>query len=62
MAREECPVLIAEYVQRQPGIEFRIVQPPAFQLSVLIMLYQVVIGIARKSERVEAQRVHRDHI
>ena len=49
MANKKRLVLIAEDFQRQPGIQFWIVQPSAFELSVLIMLDQVVVGIAGKA-------------
>ena len=51
--------LVVEQIQREPGIELRVVQPAAFELSVLVVLDQVVIGIARKGERIEPQRIHR---
>ena len=57
----QCAPLVAEKVQRETGIELGIVQAPAFELSVLVVLHQVVIGVSGKSERIESQRVHRRH-
>ena len=50
-------VLIAKDVQREPGIELGVVHPPALELPVLVVLDQVVIGIARKGEGIEPQRI-----
>ena len=57
--RLEGVVLIAKDLQGQPGVQFRIVQPPAFELSVLVVLDQVMIRIAGKSQGVETQGIHR---
>ena len=51
--------LVAEDIQREPGIELRVVQPASLELSVLVVLDQVVIGIAWKGKRIEPQRIHR---
>ena len=48
-----------EDFQREPGIEFRVVQSPSFKLSVLVVFDEVVIRIARKGEGVQLQRIHR---
>jgi hypothetical protein len=42
--------LIRKHVKRKPGIQLRVVQTATLQLAVLIVLYEVVIGIARKRE------------
>ena len=52
-------VLIAEHLQRQAGVQLRIVQLPAPERAVLVVLYEMVIGIAGKGERAEAQGVDR---
>ena len=48
-----------EEVQREPGIELWIVQSPALELSILVMLDEVVIGIAGEGQRIEPQRIYR---
>ena len=53
--------LVMEEIQREPGIELRIVQTPALELPILVVLHQVVIRIAGKGERIEPQRIHRRH-
>ena len=55
---ERC-LLVLQDAQRQPRVQFRVVAPSAFELSVLIMLDQVVVGISGKGEGIEPQRVHR---
>ena len=52
-------LLIFEHLQRQPGIQLRVVDPPPLQLPVLVVLHQVVIRVLRKGQRVEPERVHR---
>jgi len=52
-------VLVAEDLERQLRVEQRIVQASALQLPILVMLDQMVVGIAREGQRVEPQRV--DH-
>ena len=51
--------LLAEDRQREAGVQFRVIDPPAHEAAVLIVLDQAVIGIAREGERAEPQRVHR---
>ena len=46
--------LVVEDVQRKPGIQFRVVYPALPQSAVLIVFDEAVIGIARKSERIQA--------
>jgi len=41
------------------GIKLRIVQSASLELAVLVMLDQVVIGIAGKCQGIETQGVHR---
>ena len=49
--------LIVEDLESEPGIELGIVHPSALELSVLVVLDQAVIGVARKGERIEPQGV-----
>ena len=51
--------LVAENLQRQPGIQLRIVDAASLEPAVLIVLDEVVIGMARKRKRAETQRIHR---
>ena len=55
----ECAALVPEDLQRQSRVQLRIVQLPAPQRAVLVVLYEVVIGVAGKGERAEAEGVHR---
>lgn len=57
--RLQAGELIREYLQGQSGIEQRIVAAIAEQATVLVVLDQVVIRIARKRQRIEAQCVDR---
>jgi hypothetical protein len=50
-------MLVLEQAQRALGVELRIVQLPAGERGVLIVLHQVVVRVARKGERTEPQRV-----
>ena len=45
-------------MQGQPGVELRVVQLAALELPVLVMLDQAVVGVARKGQRIQAERVH----
>ena len=49
--------LIPKEVQRQPRVLFWVPHPVALQRAVLVVLDEVVVGIARKRQRVQAQRV-----
>ena len=53
----QCPALVGQNLQRQPGVQLRVIHPPAFKLPVLVVLDQVVVGIAREGQRVEPQGV-----
>ena len=55
---EQFFLLVRECLQGEPRVQFRIVQAPALELSVLIVLDQMVIRVAREGERVEPQRVY----
>ena len=59
-ASQSAP-LVLEEIEREPGVEFRVVQTTALELSVLVVLDQVVIGVAGERERIEPQRIHRRH-
>ena len=56
---EQLFLLVRECLQGEPRVQFRIVQAPALELSVLIVLDQMVIRVAREGQRVEPERVHR---
>ena len=51
------PLLILEHLQRQPRIQLRIIAPPALELTVLVVLDEVVVGIAGEGERIQAKRI-----
>jgi len=51
------PPLIAEDLQREAGIELRVVPPPAFEAAVPVVLDEAMVGIAGKSEGPETQRI-----
>jgi len=52
-------LLVGENLQSEAGVQFGVIQPAPPQRPVLVVFHQVVIGIAGKGERVEAERVHR---
>ena len=52
-------LLVVEDLERKSGIQLRVVDTPAFELSVLVMLDQVVVGVARVSQRIESECVDR---
>ena len=52
-------MLVTEDLQREAGVQFRVVHPSALEPAVLVVLDQVVIGVAGKGQRTEAQRIHR---
>ena len=54
----ESPLLIVEHLQHQPGVQLGIVPASPSQRPVLIVLHQVVIGIAGKGQGIEPERVH----
>ena len=56
--RQRTP-LVVEELDSESGVELRIVQAPAFEPAVLIVIDQVVIGIAGKRQGVQPQRIHR---
>ena len=51
-------LLIGEQFQSKPGVQFGIVHAPALQLPVLVVLDQMMIGIARERQGIESERVH----
>ena len=52
-------LLVVEDLQGKSGIQFGVVDPPTFELSVLVVLDQVVIGVARECQWIKPERVHR---
>ena len=50
--------LVPEYFNSEPRVQLRVVEPTPFHLAVLVVLDQVMIGIAGKGERVEPQRIY----
>ena len=52
-------LLVSENLQCESRIQFRIVDPPPSQLPVLVMLDQVMVGVAWESKRIEPESVHR---
>ena len=46
----QSPTLVAEDLQGEAGVELRILDAPAFEPAVLLVLDQVVLGIARKGQ------------
>ena len=52
LLRQSCQ-LIAQHLKHQPRIHFRIIDMTRLQAAVVVVLDQVVVGIARKRERIE---------
>ena len=50
--------LFAKHLQGEACIQFRIVDPPSFELRILIVLDQVMVGVAGKGQRVQPQGIH----
>ena len=57
--RREGAQLVAEDLQGKPRVQFRVVDAAPLELSVLVMLDQMVIGIAGKGQWIQAEGVHR---
>ena len=55
----ESLLLVVEHLQRQPGVQFGIIQTAPYQGSVLVVLDQIMIGIPGEGQRIEPERVHR---
>ena len=55
----ESLLLVVEHLQRQPGVQFGIIQTAPYQGSVLVVLDQIMIGVPGEGQRVEPERVHR---
>ena len=51
--------LIFEHHQCQPGVQLRVVPAPPDRRAVLVVLHQVVVGIAGEGQRVSPERVDR---
>ena len=45
--------------QRQPCVEFRVVAARPLELAVLVVLDEVMVGVAREGEGTEPERIHR---
>ena len=58
LLRQSCQ-LIAQHLEHQPRIHFRIIDMARLQAAVMVMLDQVMIGITRKRERIDPQGVNR---
>ena len=54
----EGPLLVGEDLQRQPGVQFGVVEAAPPKRTVLVVLHQVVVRIAGKRQGIEAQRVY----
>ena len=54
----QCLALIRQEFKREPCVQLRIVHPCALELPILIVLDQVVVGVARKSQRVQPKGVY----
>ena len=52
---------VGEQVKGQPRVEFRVVDLPAHQSAILIVLYEVVVGVGWKSQRAQAQGIQHWH-
>ena len=50
--------LIRQEFKREPCVQLRIVHPCALELPILIVLDQVVVGVARKGQRVQPKGVY----
>ena len=55
----QSPALVAEDLQGEADVELRIVDAPALELAVVVVLGQVVIGVARKGQGAELQGIDR---
>ena len=51
--------LVGQHLKHQSRVKFRVVHMPRLQPSVLIMLHQMVVGVARKGQGVQPQCVDR---
>ena len=52
-------LLVVEDLERKPSVQLRVVDAAAFELTVLIVLDQVVVGVSGEGERVQSERIHR---
>ena len=52
-------LLVGEDLQSEAGVQFGVIQPAPSQRPVLVVLHQIVIGVAGKGQGVESERVHR---
>ena len=57
----QCILLVRKQFQRQPRVQFRIVDLPAHERAILIVLDEAMIGIRRKRQGTQAQGVQHRH-
>ena len=55
-------LLVTEDLQRQAGVQLRVIAHSAFQRAILIVLHEMVIRVAGKGERAETERVDRRQV
>jgi hypothetical protein len=60
--RAQSALLVVEDLQREPGIQFRIVFAFAYELAVLVMLDEMVIWVAGKSQWIEPECIYRGQL
>ena len=51
--------LLSEHLQGKSCIQIRIIQAATYQLSILVMFHQAVVGVAGESQGTQAQRIDR---
>lgn len=51
--------LVLQDLKDQPRVEFRVVHMPRLQPPIVVMLDEMMMGVARKGQRVQPQRVDR---
>ncbi len=56
--RTKSVELILQNFENKPGIQFRIIHMTSGKAAIVIMLYQVMVWIARKCEWIEPQRIN----
>ena len=54
-------LLVIEHLQRQTGVQIRIVTLGAFERRVLVVLDEMVVRVGRERQRIQPQRVHHRH-
>ena len=51
-------LLVDKDLHGESGVQIRVVDAASFELSVLVVLDQVVIRVAREGQGIEHQRIH----